>query len=109
MNAIQVKLDVLDAKLDTVVTAVNGLREEMATKKELSELREETKKDLAELRGEMGDLRREMATKLDIAELRQHLGAFRQENQREHLELYRLLREEMYERFTPLDPGVDPA
>jgi hypothetical protein len=99
------------------------LREQMATKDDLEQLREQmaTKDDLEQLREQMatkrelGDIRREMSTKQDIAELRQDycalrwdLSNFREQNHREHLHLYHVLREELWARTPHVAPG-DPA
>ena len=101
--------------LEMIAQGLNSLRQEVAdTRQEVRDTKQSLRQELAEtkqsLTQELADTRecldkrmtrveRKMATKLDVAELRQDLSSFRHENQKAHVDLYAVFREEMYEHL----------
>ena len=83
--------------LEMIAQGLNSLRQELAdTKQSLTQELADTRECLDK---RMTRVERKVATKLDVSELRQDLSSFRHENQKAHLDLYAVLREEMYEHL----------
>ncbi len=96
-----VTLEMIAQRLDSLRQEVSdsnqSLRQELAdTKQSLTQELADTRECLDK---RMTRVERKMATKLDVAELRQDLSSFRHENQKAHVDLYAVLREEMYEHL----------
>ena len=107
MNSIEQRLDRLAEQVECVAStmATQSDLEGMATKSDLEGMA--TKSDLEGMATDLEALgarvsREFFEARREMADTRMRLMDFREENHREHMELYRILREEMYEVL----PGV---
>ena len=76
MQTLEVKVDTILTDVNAIVTELQGMRQEMATKQELQGIRQETKQELQGMRQETKRqaMRQEMATKQELQAMRQDVA-----------------------------------
>ena len=86
--------------LEMIAHSIEGLGQKIASvEQQLSSVEQQLSETRQALESRMTRVERQMATKLDVSELRQDLVSFRHENRKAHVDLYGVLRQEIYERI----------